>query len=119
MSILVLTPESPEAQVGGVDFARWLEHGEGSVVRLDPEDVYRREGMAGLESAMLALVKEHRIKILVYPLWVEFDFRPTFFRDALDGVFCVLLLGDDEHYFYVSHRYYAQCFDLVLSTNPL
>ncbi|HEV8095284.1 MAG TPA: glycosyltransferase, partial [Burkholderiales bacterium] len=54
-----------------------------------------------------------------YPLGSEFDFRPRFFADRLAGVFKVLVLGDDEHYFEVAHRYYGQCFDLVLTSNPL
>jgi len=119
-TILVLGTLNPEAQhIGGVDFARWLEYGGGRVLRLDPEDAYHRGGMAGLESAVLKLVDEQRVEILLYPLGMEFDFRPAFFRETLAHVFKVLLLGDDEHFFDVSHRYYAQCFDLVLTINPL
>jgi hypothetical protein len=119
LTILVLGTESPEAQLGDVDFARWLEYGGGAVVRIDPEAAYRQGGMAGLERALLQAIQHHSVRILVYPLGMEFDFQPSFFRDSLQSVFRVLLLGDDEHYFDVSHRYYAQCFDFVLSTNPL
>lgn len=118
-AILVLLTESPEAQLGDVDFARWLEYGDLPVIRFDPEAAYLRGGMAGLEKMVLSIIEEHHVTILVYPLGMEFDFCPTFFRDKLKYVFCVLLLGDDEHYFDISHRYYAQCFDLILSTNPL
>ena len=119
LTILVLGTESPEAQLGDVNFARWLEYGGGAVVRVDPEAAYRQGGMGGLERALLQAIQHHSVRILVYPLGMEFDFRPSFLRDSLQGVFRVLLLGDDEHYFDVSHRYYAQCFDFVLTTNPL
>lgn len=115
----MLGTESPEAHRNDVDYARWLQHGGGSVVRLDPEAAYGRGGLRGLEQAVLDKVRSHDVGILVYTLGMEFDFRPAFFREALPGVYRVLLLGDDEHYFEVSHRYYAQCFDFVLTTNPV
>ena len=96
-----------------------LGHGVASIIRYDPGATYRRVGMAALESQLLKLIEERQVDIVVYPLGMEFDFRPAFLRDSLSGVFKVLVLGDDEHYFDVSHRYYAQCFDLVLTTNPL
>ncbi len=119
MSILVLTPESPEAQLNDVDYARLLQHGGTKVLRLDPEVAYRQGGMSALEGEVVRLVNEQGVQTVVYALGMEFDFRPAFFRETLAHVFKVLLLGDDEHFFDVSHRYYAQCFDLVLSTNPL
>ncbi len=119
LTTLVLGTESPEAQLVDVDFARWLEYGEGKVVRFDPEAAYRRGGMRCLEHEVLRVVAEQQVGILVYPIGMEFDFRPSFLSEALPSVYRVLLVGDDEHYFEVSHRYYAQGFDMVWSTNPL
>lgn len=119
MNILYLGTDSPDNEIQVTDFGRWLEHGGARLVRLAPEVVYQTEGMRGLEQRVLSVLREQRLDTLVYPLNVEFDFRPEFFRDDLRHVFKVLILGDDEHYFDVSHRYYAQAFDLVLTTNPL
>jgi hypothetical protein len=88
-------------------------------VRFDAESAYCRGGMAGLEREFRGVMREEGVAIVVYPLGTEFDFNPLFLQDALAAVYSVLLVGDDEHYFDVSHRYYAQCFDLVLTTNPL
>jgi len=119
MNYLVFASESPEAKLVDMDFSRCLEYGGGSFTRLDPEAVYREAGFSGLEAHVERLVRDRGIEILVYPLGCEFDFRPTFFCDRLSSTFKVLILGDDEHYFEVAHRYYGECFDLVLTTNPL
>jgi hypothetical protein len=116
--LLIATP-SREAELSDVDFGRWLEYGGGRVVRFDAEAAYCRGGMALLEGEFRRVLRDEGVAIVVYPLGTEFDFRPDFLQSALAGVYGVLLVGDDEHYFDVSHRYYAQCFDLVLSTNPL
>lgn len=119
MNYLVLASDSPEAKLVDMDFSRCLEHGGGSFIRLDPESSYRDGGLLGLEAQVERLVRERAIQIVVYPLGCEFDFRPTFFSERLADAFKVLILGDDEHYFEVAHRYYGECFDLVLTTNPL
>ena len=105
--------------MGDVDYARCLSHASRQVFRLDPEALYSRGGLEYLERHVREFVDRHEIDVVVYGLGLEFDFRPTFFREKLGHTFTVLLVGDDEHYFDVSHRYYAQCFDLVLTTNPL
>src|SRR5438552_239118 len=104
MNYLVFASDSPEAKLNDMDFSRCLEHSG---------------GIRRLEAHVEALVRERRVQIVVYPLGSEFDFRPTFFAERLADAFKVLVLGDDEHYFEVAHRYYAQCFDLVLTSNPL
>jgi hypothetical protein len=119
LTTLVVGTGSAEAELTDADFARWLEYGEGRVLRFDPEASYRNGGLRGLEEDLRSLLNREGVGILVYPIGMEFDFRPTFLQEVLAPIFSVLLVGDDEHYFDVSHRYYAQCFDRVLSTNPL
>lgn len=118
MNFLVLTPEGPEAEFSDVDWAKSLALGGANVARLDPEVAYCRGGMAALEEEVLRQVERHQVQVLVYALGAEFDFRPHFFQDQLAAVYKVLLLGDDGQYFDVSHRYYAECFELVLTVNP-
>ena len=118
MSILVLAPEGPDAELSDVDYARLMGYGGAKVVRLDPEVAYCHDGIAGLERRVVELANAHQVQTMVYALGAEFDFRPTFFHETLPDVFKVLLLGDDGQYFDVSHRYYAECFDLVLTVNP-
>jgi hypothetical protein len=119
MNYLVFASDSPEAKLVDMDFSRCLEHGGGNFTRLDPEAVYREAGLSGLERHVEHLVHERAIQIVVYPLGCEFDFYPTFFTERLRNSLKVLMVGDDEHYFEVAHRYYAQCFDLVLTLNAL
>ena len=116
--MLVLAPDNPEAQLNDFDFAGMIARNAGvHVVRLDPERAYSAGGIAGLERAVERELREQAIDVLVYALGTEFDFDPRFFGN-LAGVYKILELGDDEHYFEPLHRHYAPFFDLVLTTNP-
>jgi spore maturation protein CgeB len=119
VNVLYLGTYSPEALQNDHDYARWFERGGANVVRFDPEAAYLRGGMVGAELALLEALRAHRVDVLVYALGLEFDYRPAFFRGLPEHLLTVLVLGDDEHYFDMSHRYYAQAFDLVLTLNPL
>jgi glycosyltransferase involved in cell wall biosynthesis len=119
VSILVLAPQGTHALLGDLDYARCLGRGSDAVHRLDPEAIYCEGGIDHLEDTVVDAVREHHVNVLVYALGFEFDFRPTFFRERLGHIYRVLLVGDDEHYFDRSHRYFAQCFDRVLTTNPV
>ncbi|MDT7041665.1 glycosyltransferase [Candidatus Nitronereus thalassa] len=102
-----------------LDIAGCLERCLGAmVVELDPDATYKMVGMSGLEQEICRLVEKHRINLLVY--WTAgYDFRPRFLYDKLSHVFKVLMTGDDEYGFDNADRYYGQCFDLVLTHNPL
>jgi spore maturation protein CgeB len=116
--MLVLAPDNPEAHLNDFDFAGMIaRHAGVHVVRLDPEKAYSAGGIAGLEREVERELREQAIDVLVYALGTEFDFDPRFFGN-LSGVYRILELGDDEHYFEPLHRYYAPFFDLVLTTNP-
>jgi len=120
LSALFLGPDTPEARFNDLDYARCLEqYGEMPVHRLDPDAVYAEYGLSGLERQIRDLVNTRAVSMLFYGLGFEFNFRPEFLSEDLSSVYRVLILGDDEHYFDLSHRYYAQCFDLVLTNNPL
>ena len=119
MNILFLGTYSPEALQNDHDYARWFERGGANVVRFDPQAAYLRGGLRGLEREVIEAVRASRIDVLIYALGVEFDFRPQFFHALPAEVLAVLIVGDDEHYFDVSHRYYAEAFDLVLTQNPI
>ncbi len=116
--MLVLAPDNPEALLNDFDFAGMMaRHAGVQIVRLDPERVYAAGGMPRLEQEVERQLREQTIDVLVYALGIEFDFDPRFFG-RLSGVYKILELGDDEHYFEPLHRYYAPFFDLVLTTNP-
>ena len=120
MSLLVLGPDGPEARFNDMYHPDTLEKYSGfSVHRINPESIYRSGGYSALEDEVLRSISIYKIRIVIYALGTEFDFSPEFLENALGDTFRVLILGDDEHYFDVSHRYYAQCFDLVLTSNPL
>src|SRR5579859_2421894 len=120
MTYLVLGPDNPDADLIDLQYAEcFARFGAGAVNRVDPEAIYRERGMTGLQEHVLDVVRRQGVRIIVYLLGTEFDFPPQFFSRNLRDTYRILILGDDEHYFDVSHRYYAQCFDLVLTTNPL
>lgn len=120
MNVLVLGPESPEARFNDLDYALMFErYGASLVHRRDPSRLYEERGMEGMEAEIANVVRHQGITALVHALGIEFNFRPGFLAEDLAHVYRVLILGDEELYFDVSHRYYAQCFDLVLSNNPL
>jgi glycosyl transferase family 1 len=120
MSVLVLVPQTAEAKFSDLDYAQSLgRFGFEAVHRVDPEVLYQEGGISRLEDGILRIIGEHDVEVIFYALGTEFDFRPQFFYDRLAHLYRVLILGDDEHYFDISHRYYAQCFDLVLTNNPL
>lgn len=116
--MLVLAPDNPEARLNDFDFAGMMaRHAGVQIVRLDPERVYAAGGMPLLEQEVEQQLREQAVDVLVYALGIEFDFDPRFFG-RVSGVYKILELGDDEHYFEPLHRYYAPFFDLVLTTNP-
>ncbi|MDT7041664.1 glycosyltransferase [Candidatus Nitronereus thalassa] len=120
MSLLVIGPDGPDARFNDMYHPITLERYSGfSVHRINPELIYREGGYSALEHEVLRSIAIHKIRIVIYALGTEFDFHPEFLENAIGDTFRVLILGDDEHYFDVSHRYYAQCFDLVLTSNPL
>lgn len=120
MNVLMLGPLSREAELTDIDYARCLEiYGGAFVSRLDPGQMYRLAGMRGVELEIIRILNQHNIQLVLYWLGPEFDLRPEFLTRELASQYRILILGDDEHYFDVSHRYYAQCFDLVLTNNPL
>ena len=119
MSYLILGPDNPEVDINDVQYAKSFARYAGAPTHfLDPEALYAQHGMDGLQQVVKELIERERVGVLIYLLGTDFDFRPEFFGQ-LPHVYRVLILGDDEHYFDVSHRYYAQHFDLVLTTNPL
>ena len=118
MRMLVLGPDNPDARLNDFDFTGALGKYAGvTAFPLDPERAYQEGGLQGLEREVTRQLREHAIEVLVYALGTEFDFDPRFFG-GIEGTYKILMLGDDEHYFDVLHRYYAPYFDLVLTTNP-
>ncbi len=59
------------------------------------------------------------VDVVFFSLDNCFELPPSFFQDIRNKYTLIMYVGDDEHYFDRSSRYYAQSFDLVLSSSPL
>ena len=119
MNALMMIPNRAGFQFTDLDLAGPLERIWGTTVhQLDPDALYRERGMSGLESEVLGTIERHGIEVVIY--WAAgYDFHPRFFYDTLKHTYRVLMTGDDEYGFDIADRYYGQCFDLVLTHNPL
>ncbi len=118
MNALVMIPNKAGFAFTDLDLVGPLQRIWGNVHELDPDALYRERGMSGLESEVLRVVEEQSIDVLLN--WTGgYDFRPQFLHQSLAHVYRVFMTGDDEYGFDMADRYYGQCFDLVLTHNPL
>ena len=60
-----------------------------------------------------------KVDVIFFSLDNCFELPPRFFQEIRNEYTLIIYVGDDEHYFDRSARYYAQSFDLVLSSSPL
>ena len=104
----------------GLEFADSIKRsGAVFVLKVSFIDFIKKYGLnLGLEKIKKELYS-FKINTLIFSLDNCFDLPPEFFYHLRPKIFCCLYLGDDEHYFDRSARYYAQCFDLVLPSNPM
>ena len=104
----------------GFDFFDSIRRSDASCVfRVDYLHLIKRHGLClALEKIKIFLL-EKEVQVLVFSLDNCFDLPPEFFNSLRPKIFCCMYLGDDEHYFERSARYYAQAFDLTLPSNPL
>ena len=121
MNILLLEASTP---FGGTSPPRTvcstlLQVPQHNVRWIDPLDIYSHAGQRGLYRTLIEYVQESAIDVIIYALGREFAIHPLFIKKHLGSCLRVLHVSDDETLFDLSHRYYAQAFDLVLTTNPL
>ena len=104
----------------GFDFAQSIKRSKASFVLTVPfNDFIKKHGLRLGQQKIKKELKSFNINTLIFSLDNCFDLPPEFFYSLRPEIFCCLYLGDDEHYFERSARYYAQCFDLVLPSNPM
>ena len=104
----------------GFDFADSIKRSKASFVLKVPfNDFIKKYGLRLGQQKIKKELKNFNINTLIFSLDNCFDLPPEFFYSLRPEIFCCLYLGDDEHYFERSARYYAQCFDLVLPSNPM
>jgi hypothetical protein len=93
--------------------------GAAAVTRIPYKSIYQALGPQAAMVNIAKRVSDLQPDVLVFLLDDCFEFPPAFFSDITKGCFSIIYIGDDEHYFDRSSRYYAQAFDLVLSANYL
>jgi len=121
LRVAVFEKKNPfAAYTMGFKFADSIKRsGASFVVEISFLDYIKRNGIhLGLEKIKQEL-DSLEINTVIFSLDNCFDLPPEFFYSLRPKIFCCLYLGDDEHYFERSARYYAQCFDLILPSNPM
>jgi spore maturation protein CgeB len=104
----------------GLDFARAINAaGAAAVERIPYKSIYRELGPQAAMTRIAQWVDETQPDILLFLLDDCVEFPPSFFSALGKGRYSIIYIGDDEHYFDRSSRYYAQAFDLVLLANYL
>ena len=104
----------------GLDFGRAIESAGAQVVKLIPyKTIYREFGRSYCLAEIRKVIKTAEIDALLWGLDYCFEFDLEFFCELRKSCVNLLYIGDDEHYFDRSSRYYAQAFDLVLVANYL
>ena len=104
----------------GFDFCDSIKRsGASYVLRVPYLELIIKYGLVQAMNEIKNSLINHEIEVLVFSLDNCFDFPPDFFNLIKKKIYCCLYLGDDEHYFERSARYYAQSFDLALPSNPL
>ena len=100
----------------GFDFCDSIRRSGASFVLSVPySDLISKYGLFQAMDLIKKSLANNNIEVLVFSLDNCFDFPPDFFKLINNKIYSCLYIGDDEHYFDRSGRYYAQCFDLTLS----
>jgi hypothetical protein len=100
----------------GKDFRRALNRiGEHKITCIEYQKVYREHGPHDAIKVISGLLKENQVDIVLFGLEAGYEFPIEYFSELRDLYFMVLYVGDDEHLFDKSSRYYSQAFDLVIT----
>ena len=104
----------------GIDFCDSIRRsGAAFVLSVPYAELIIKYGLIQAMDLIKKSLVKNEIEVLIFSLDNCFDFPPEFFKSINNKIYGCLYIGDDEHYFDRSARYYAQSFDLTLSINPL
>ena len=118
MNILLLEHRSRHEPDAGTPIHALAGLAEHSFLHVDPWTLIAQRGQRGAEEFVRSYIATNAIDLLLLNPGYGFDFPLEYLACDL-ACYKVLLAVDDDNYFDASYRYYAQAFDLVLSTNPL
>ena len=100
---------------GGIDFVRALNRiGGHRITCLNHKELYELNGPNETMRIIDESLCENKVDIVIFGLDANFYFPLEYFSRLGSSYFTVMVVGDDEHYFDKSARYYSQAFDLVM-----
>ena len=89
--------------------------GEHKTIHIDYKNLYRQHGPNETISVINESLIRNKVDIVIFGLDSEYEFSVEYFAELRSSYFMVMYVGDDEHYFDKSSRYYSQAFDLVIT----
>ena len=104
----------------GINFYRALKRiGEHSVTHIDYKKIYDLNGPRMAVGVVNEELRKNDADIVIFSFDSDFEFPIEYFSELRNHYFTVMYIGDDEHYFDKSSRYYSQGFDLVMTLGPI
>jgi spore maturation protein CgeB len=93
--------------------------GRHNVIPIDHKALYRLHGLNQAIEITRNLLHENKVDIVLFGLDTGYEFPIEYFSELRSLYFMVLHVGDDEHFFDKSSRYYSQGFDLAMTQSRL
>ena len=93
--------------------------GKHNIIPIDHKALYKLHGPSKIIEITKELLRENKVEIVIFGLEGEYEFPIEYFSGLREHYFMVLHVGDDEHYFDKSSRYYSQAFDLIMTQTRL
>jgi hypothetical protein len=89
--------------------------GEHKIIHIDYKKLYSQHGPNETKAIINGSLIRNKVDVVIFGLDSDFEFPIEYFHELKSCYFMVMYVGDDEHYFDKSSRYYSQAFDLVIT----
>jgi len=119
IAIFTETQNSLDYEMGTSPLRALNRIGKHNIIPIDHKKLYKLHGPDKIISLTKELLHENKVDIVIFGLESDFVFPIEYFSELRDHYYLVLHVGDDEHFFDKSSRYYSQAFDLVMTQTRL
>jgi spore maturation protein CgeB len=100
----------------GINTLRALNRiGGHKIFHINYKEIYELNGPSEAARVIENELNRNNVDVVIFTLDNNFEFPVEFFSELRRQYFAVMYVGDDEHYFDKSSRYYSQVFDMVIT----
>jgi spore maturation protein CgeB len=93
--------------------------GRHNIISIDHKALYRLHGLNQTVRITREILYKNKVDIVLFGLDADYEFPIEYFSELRNHYFTVLHIGDDEHFFDKSSRYYSQAFDIAMTQSRL